>query len=109
MFSSIAMIVAATVPSINEFNYFFTLFISPMFLFSGVFFPLERLPEALRFIAYLSPLTHTVNIQRGLVMGHLSPSLLWDLLFIILSGFILVNIAIVLLEEGLLNKILIYQ
>ena len=38
MFGAIAMFFTSLAPSIYSFNYFFTLFIPPMFFFSGVFF-----------------------------------------------------------------------
>ena len=48
MISSIAMIMTATATTIGAMNNFFTLFILPMFYVSGVFFPLDRLPEAVQ-------------------------------------------------------------
>src|SRR2546426_9949713 len=44
MFGGLGMMVTARAPSYDFFNYYFTLGISVMFLFSGVFFPLESLP-----------------------------------------------------------------
>ncbi len=45
MFASIALFFTSVAPSIYSFNYYFTLFITPMFFFSGVFFPLDSFPE----------------------------------------------------------------
>jgi len=103
MFAGIAIIVTSLVPSINEFNYYFTLFISPMFLFSGVFFPIEGLHPFLQKLAWLSPLTHTVSLERALVLGDIKPLLIYNGLFIIVSAFILCNIAIVLLRKRLIK------
>src|SRR6266508_5933604 len=44
MFSVIGLAFTAVVPLIDYFTYYWTLFITPMFLFSGIFFPLDRLP-----------------------------------------------------------------
>jgi lipooligosaccharide transport system permease protein len=41
----------------------------PMFLFSGVFFPVSQLPEALRWVAYATPLWHGVDLVRALTTG----------------------------------------
>jgi len=41
----------------------------PMFLFSGTFFPVSQLPDALRWLAYLTPLWHGVALCRGLALG----------------------------------------
>lgn len=76
IFSSISLIWTSIAPNYDSFGYFFTLFITPMFLFSGVFFPIESLPEGLRFLPFLTPLYHAVTIIRSLVLGQAA---LWNL------------------------------
>ena len=44
--------------------------IIPMFLFSGTFFPVAQLPDAVRWVAYVSPLWHGVDLVRSLTLGH---------------------------------------
>jgi lipooligosaccharide transport system permease protein len=51
------------------FNPLFRFVITPMFLFSGTFFPVERLPHVLRLVAYLTPLWHGVDAVRALTLG----------------------------------------
>ena len=43
--------------------------ITPLFLFSGTFFPIDRLPEFLRPLAWLLPLWHGVDLARALALG----------------------------------------
>jgi lipooligosaccharide transport system permease protein len=43
--------------------------ITPLFLFSGTFFPIDNLPELLRPIAWLSPLWHGVDLSRAILLG----------------------------------------
>ncbi len=43
--------------------------ITPMFLFSGVFFSVDQLPGWLRVIAWFTPLFHGVSLCRGLALG----------------------------------------
>jgi lipooligosaccharide transport system permease protein len=43
-----------------------------MFLFSGVFFPLSRLPDWLEPVAWVTPLFHGVELVRGLMLGTLT-------------------------------------
>src|SRR5690625_2104417 len=43
--------------------------IVPLFLFSGTFFPIERLPAAAQPVAMLSPLWHGVELARAAVVG----------------------------------------
>jgi len=42
----------------------------PMFLFSGTFFPVSQLPDAIRWLAYVTPLWHGVALCRGLALGR---------------------------------------
>lgn len=55
------------------FSVLFRLGITPMFLFSGTFFPVETLPVVLRGIAYVTPLWHGADLCRGLVLGGATP------------------------------------
>lgn len=68
-FSVIGYTFTALIPKIDLYSYFFTLGITPMFLFSGIFFPFERLPEWVSVVAWFLPLYHLVEITRGLATG----------------------------------------
>jgi lipooligosaccharide transport system permease protein len=48
----------------------FRFLILPMFLFSGTFFPIDRLPEVLQLVAYVTPLWHGVDLCRMLTLGE---------------------------------------
>ena len=82
IFAEISVIFTAIIPGIDSFNYFYTLFMTPMFLFSGIFFPLDNLPPVVSKIAFFTPLYHLVNICRGLSSGRLSV-LTWDTIWIL--------------------------
>ena len=64
---------SATQRTPNRFNVIFRFGITPLFLFSGTFFPIESLPSFLQPIAWLSPLWHGVDLTRGLVLGTVAP------------------------------------
>src|SRR4030065_1303972 len=81
IFAEISMIFVAIVPGIDSFNYFYTLLMTPMFLFSGIFFPVYTLPPALSKIAFFTPLYHLVNICTSFSSGLLSGTL-WDIIWI---------------------------
>jgi lipooligosaccharide transport system permease protein len=76
--------VTSFVKTINHFNFYFTGFISPMFFFSGVVFPISNLPAAVQPFAEIVPLTHCVRLARAVCIGHYSPSLLWSLVYAVL-------------------------
>ncbi len=85
LFAGIAMCFTAITPGIDTLNYPAFLFITPMFLFSGTFFPLEVLPQTVQVIAVtLLPLTQLVIITRSLTLSSLSPLFLYSLLWIIM-------------------------
>jgi lipooligosaccharide transport system permease protein len=71
------------VSTINHFNFFFTGFLSPMFFFSGVVFPIDNLPTVLRPVAEIFPLTHSVRMARALDLGVVSGELGIDLICIL--------------------------
>lgn len=83
MFSSMAMCFTAIASSIDFFNYPAFLFITPMFLLSGTFFPITALPRLVQIVAQaFLPLTHVVNLSRGLMVGNLELSLLPSIVWI---------------------------
>jgi lipooligosaccharide transport system permease protein len=64
------MCFTALAPSIDFFNYPQYLFITPMFVLGGTFFPVTKLPEALQVFAQaVLPLTHAVNLARWSMFG----------------------------------------
>ena len=88
IFAEISVIFTAVVPGIDSFNYFYTLFMTPMFLFSGIFFPLDNLPAVVLKIAFFTPLYHLVNICRGFASGKVSaPG--WDIVWILVVAALL--------------------
>jgi lipooligosaccharide transport system permease protein len=76
LFAQLSMICAAIVPGIDSFNYYYTLFMTPMFLFSGIFFPLDPLPKIITYIAYCTPLYHLANLCRSFASGNISGSVM---------------------------------
>lgn len=71
IFAELSVMFAAKVPGIDSFSYFYTLFMTPLFLFSGIFFPLDSLPRIVADLACISPLYHLVNVCRALSAGSL--------------------------------------
>jgi lipooligosaccharide transport system permease protein len=87
--------------SFNNLFYYTELVISPMFFFSGAFFPVERLPRYLQVPIWITPLYHVVQIARGLTFGQISGSLLVDAAYLLLVTAIVTPVSI-----RLLNRIL---
>lgn len=69
-FAALGLIMTALAPSYDFFMYYFTLFITPMTLLSGVFFPVEQLPAAFQALSAVLPLSHAVALARPLFSGE---------------------------------------
>jgi lipooligosaccharide transport system permease protein len=83
MFSAIAMCFTALASNIDFFNYPAFLFITPMFLLSGTFFPITALPSTVQVVAQaFLPLTHVVNLSRALMIGNIKSSLILSVIWI---------------------------
>ncbi len=107
MFASMAMCFTAAAPNIDFFNFPSFLFLTPMFFLCGTFFPLTSLPIAVQGVAMALPLTHVVNIVRGVVTGHLVPILGLNPLVLILISLVwivLVTLFFFVLSINLMKK-----
>jgi lipooligosaccharide transport system permease protein len=83
-FGSVGMFFTSIVKTIDMFNLPIFLFVTPMFLFSGTFFPLDNLPLWAQQLAILFPLTHLVKLTRALSLGLIGPDLLWSCAYLLL-------------------------
>jgi len=77
-FASLAMVVTTFARSYDFFLFYTTLLITPMLLISGVFFPTDKMPAAVRLLAETLPLSHAVTIVRPLMIGLDPPRPLID-------------------------------
>ena len=64
--------ISAHVETDTSFTLVFRLGVIPMFLFSGTFFPVSQLPDAIEPIAYVIPLWHGSSLARDATLGTLS-------------------------------------
>ncbi len=96
MFAVLGLTYTSFLKSIDQSNFYFTLFITPLFLFSGVFYPIDALPEIVKTIAFLSPLYHLVEIIRPLVIGNIGYGIIvhlaWVIVFILIFTAVPVNL-----------------
>ncbi|MBN1975460.1 MAG: ABC transporter permease [Sedimentisphaerales bacterium] len=103
MFASFSLLVTSFVKNINHFNFYFTGFISPMFFFSGVVFPIENLPDYIRPAAEMVPLTHSVRLVRAICTNSYKPILLLDMIYIVFFIMIFGYFAIKRLKKRLVS------
>jgi len=99
LFAILSIIWTGLVPNIESFNYYFSLVMTPLFLFSGVFFPLTGMNIIIQKIIWISPLYHLVNITRGLILGRVGISLVWDLIWMAAAVLILLPVPFYLMRK----------
>ncbi len=79
-FSAFGLIMTALAKNYDFFNYFTSLVITPLFLFSGIFFPVQTMPPPVRGILEMLPLTPIVSLARILCYGRFGEPVLLKIL-----------------------------
>ena len=69
-FAACGLAATAHAKSWEFFSYFFTFWVTPMFVFSGVFFGVDRFPAYVQPISWILPMTHVIEVVRPLVAGQ---------------------------------------
>lgn len=103
VFGSIGMLFTGFVRSIDLFNLPVFLFITPMFLFSGTFFPVENLPQWAQKLALLFPLSHLVESIRKLCLGFAGLNLLWETAYLLLFSAVFFPLAVIAMHRRLIT------
>lgn len=102
-FGSIGMFFTGIVKNIELFNLPVFLFITPMFLFSGTFFPVENLPAWAAWLAVILPLTHLVTICRALAWGQFPSSLLAEAAYFVVFTLVFFPLAVAKMRKRLMK------
>ncbi|HZY57957.1 MAG TPA: ABC transporter permease [Rubrobacteraceae bacterium] len=102
MFSVTGTLFTSLIPSIDLYAYYFTLVVTPLFLFSGIFFPIEDFPAPVPQIAWFTPLYHAVNVCRALATGP-SLNVLVDVAWILVFAGALALLPIHLMRKRLIS------
>ena len=102
-FAALGLVICALAPSYDFFMYYFTLFITPMTLVSGVFFPADQLPPVLHAIANWLPLAHAVQLARPLLNGEIPANALGHVAALLAIGGVAFYAAAILTRRRLLK------
>ena len=103
MFAPLSLIFMSFVKSINTLNFYLTGIITPMFMFSGIIFPITTLPRWIQNIIEIFPLMHAVNIERALCANSFVSSLIWDLIYCIVFTLLATYVAVRRIKKRLMN------
>lgn len=101
-FAAFGLIVTALARSFDFFMYYFTLFVTPMILLCGVFYPVEQLPAALQTVAGALPLAHAIRIVRPLLLGTWPADIGLHIGALLFSAFAAYWVALILTRRRLL-------
>jgi len=102
-FSAACLATSAYLRTVQDFDLPMGLAVMPMFLFSGIFFPISVYPLPIQVAMEATPLFHAVGLLRGLATGLLGWHELWDLVYLVAFGAVAMWIALNRLEQRLVK------
>ena len=102
-FGAIGLIFAAVSNNEHTLSLSFTIVATPLYFFSGTFFPISVLPEWIQPIAWAAPLTPAVHLARGFVTADLDMTHLLSAVYMIGLTAVLFPIAAYLMRRRLVK------
>jgi lipooligosaccharide transport system permease protein len=101
-FSLLALCYTGVTTNIDNFNYYVTLFLTPAYLFSGVFFPINAMPGWAQTAAWINPIYHSVEVCRAMALGNHNPGLLVHAGVLLFVAVLLMPLAVRLMTRRLI-------
>jgi lipooligosaccharide transport system permease protein len=102
-FGSIGLFFTGIIPTIEMFNLPIFLFVTPMFLFSGTFFPVSNLPLWAKPLALAFPLYHLVELVRLVCMGRCETVPMLSILYLAVFAFLFSALALIFMRRRLIK------
>jgi lipooligosaccharide transport system permease protein len=102
-FAAIALCITSIARRIEDFDTVMGLVVLPMFLFSGIFFPVTQFPDPLQWIVRLVPLYHGVELLRQLTTGLVHWTIGLHVAYLVVVGLVAMTIAMRRLERALVT------
>jgi len=91
-FASVGMAITSYLKSFQQMDWV-TFWLLPMFLFSGTFYPVSVYPDWITNIVRALPLWQGADLVRCLMLGNISTSLLWHVLYFLIMIVVGLNVA----------------
>ncbi len=102
-FGGVGLCFAAGSPTLPVLTLVFTVVATPLFFFSGSFFPIEVLPGFLQPVAWVAPLTPGVHLARGFAQGALDKTHLAAAAYQLFLSLAFYPLAVMLLRRRLIK------
>jgi lipooligosaccharide transport system permease protein len=102
-FGAFGLVMNSLAPGYDFFTYFFTLVMTPMLLFSGVYFPVEQMPPWLAAIAGALPLKHAIDLARPLMLDRIPERILLHIAVLAAYAGVAYYVALLLTRRRLLK------
>jgi lipooligosaccharide transport system permease protein len=102
-FGAIGIFFTGITPTIDMFNLPIFLFITPMFLFSGTFFPVSNLPGWAQPLALAFPLYHLAELTRRFSTGTNETGILVGVLYLSVFFVVFTVLALVAMKKRLIK------
>jgi lipooligosaccharide transport system permease protein len=102
-FGAFGLVMNSLAPGYDFFTYFFTLVLTPMLLFSGVYFPVAQMPAWLAGVASVLPLSHAIDIARPLMLDRVPGNIALHVAVLMAYGIVAYYVALVLTRRRLLR------
>ena len=80
--ASLALCFNAVANSYDFFSFYFSLFLTPMTMLSGLFFPREVLPAPIYYISEFLPLTQIIKLARPIALGEVPDQIVMPVIFL---------------------------
>ena len=98
--TSMGILIAACIRSFEGYNVVMNFLVMPMFLFSGAMYPVTSMPQVLRQLSYLNPVTYCVDLFKHILLRNERPpagpefSLAFDLLIVATLSVVTMTLAV---------------
>ncbi len=103
MFAVLGMTFTALISDVSLFTHYFTMFVTPLFLFSGIFFPVQNLPSWAAGLIEATPLLHCVRATRCLLNSQVTGQFWWDILYVLAVTLIFFMASIYLMRRRIVK------
>jgi len=102
-FGAVGLCFAAASSTLPTLTLVFTVVATPLFFFSGSFFPIDVLPPAIQPLAWAAPLTPGVQLARGFTQGAFTATHAWCAAYLVLLSLLFYPLSVRLLRRRLVK------